>query len=350
MKQTILYLGVHSALLLAIFASQASTQTPLQVKGVGWAASTKLGPALATDGNNAYIAWVDSATSDIYFATLSTATNAWFNPQSVAGIASDGTAWTAESSATPGWGYDGSTFYLFWKGKSDNDIWFSEYSDGTWSAQARVEGSDPSWTAETNVSPSGTFVSWPVTLFWKGASSDKVWVSSFDDLTPGWTPQEVVSDLKTNAAPGSEASPNMGSGTVPIFLKSASNDNLYAWLGSTSYQVSGAGWAAETTKAPAAGLADDGFADVVFWKGKSTTSIWYSYNTGNPLVYGGPPVWSLQATVKDAKTNAAPSLAVADGPSIDVSLLAWKNASDDTVWYLSPFPGPPVPTVIHNKP
>jgi hypothetical protein len=346
MKQTTLHCNLTWALFLAVFAGQAFTQTPMQVAGAGWAASTKLGPALATDGNNAYIAWVDSSTTEIYFATLSSS-NTWINPQTVAGTTSEGAKWTAESSAAPSWGYDGSNFYLFWKGKSGNDIWFSEYGAGTWSTQAVVGGSSPSWTAESNVGPAGTFANGPVTLYWKGQSADKVWFSSFDDLAPGWTTQEVVSGLKSNLPPISESSPNMGT-IVPIFLKSTTSNDIAAWLGSTSYPVSGTGWVAETNQAPAAGLADDGFADVVFWKGQSGTSIWYSYNTGNPLVFGGPPVWSEQTTVSGAKTNAAPTVAVADGPSIDVSILAWKNASNDTVWYLSPFPGPPAGT--HTKP
>lgn len=104
-------------------------------------------------------------------------------------------------------------------------------------------------------------------------------------------------------------------------------------LDSEKYQVSGSGWAAKTTQAPAAAVDLDG-NDIVFWTGQTGTSIWYSYNTSTPLGFGGPPVWSKQETVSGAKTNAAPTVAEANGPSIAVSLLAWKNASDNTVWYL----------------
>ena len=126
MNETIVKLSAGLAFFLTILASQAMSQTPIQVKGSGWKASTNFAPALATDGNNAYIAWVDSATSDVYFAAFTG--SGWINAQPVSGTKLDGAVWTAESSATPAWGYDGLSFYLFWKGKTGKDIWFSQFS------------------------------------------------------------------------------------------------------------------------------------------------------------------------------------------------------------------------------
>lgn len=225
MKETIAKLGAGLALLLTILAGQAMSQTPMQVKGLGWKASTNFGPALATDGNNVYIAWVDSSTMDVYFSSYNG--YGWTNAQTVSGTKLDGSVWTAESSATPAWGYDGLSFYLFWKGKSGNDIWVSEYSDGTWSDQSVVEGSDPSWTAETDVAPAAAFLGWPVTLYWKGASGNKVWWDSDNDLTPGWGSQEILSGPTTDVAPGVESSPNSTASIVPIFVKAASSNDIY---------------------------------------------------------------------------------------------------------------------------
>lgn len=332
MKHAVLHLSVGLAVLLTIFASPVLAQTPSQVKGVGWKASTKLGPAVATDGNYAYIAWVDSATTDVYFATYAASGGGWYNAQAVGGTTSEGKTWTAEASATPSWGYDGINFYLFWKGKSGTDIWFSEYTDGAWTQQSVVEGTDPSWTAETSAAPAASFVSWPVTLFWKGATGDKVWASNLDDLGPGWDTQSVVNGFETNVAPCPESIPNGGSGVPAIFFKSASNNDIKVYVfSSTNYDVSGKGWVAETTAAPAATVDVDG-DDVVFWKGQTGTSIWYSFNLGTPLP--GAPSWSHQATVSGAKTNAAPSVANGNGPFIAMMFLAWKNATDDTVWYM----------------
>lgn len=318
------------ALFLTMLASQAVSQTPVQLKGSGWTASTKVGPALATDGKNAYIAWVDSATSDIYFATY-TGTG-WDNAQTVSGT-SGGKTWTAMSDATPAWGSDGTNFYLFWKGKSSNDdIWFSEYSDGAWSLQAVVGGADPSWTAETDVAPAATFDSWPVTLYWKGNPGNKIWTSSYNSFSPGWATQLVNGGPTTNLAFGVEACPNT-TGVAALFVKPASSNDIFAWLDATSFQVSGSGWKAETSQAPAAALDLNG-NDIVFWTGKTGTSIWYSHNESLTLVYLGAPVWSQQKTVSGAETNAAPTVAEANGPTLFVAFLAWKNASDNTVWYL----------------
>lgn len=319
------------ALFLTIWASPAMSQTPIQLEGSGWKASTNFGPALATDGNNAYIAWVDSATGDVYFATWTG--YGWLDAQPVSGTNLGGSVWTAESSATPAWGYDGLSFYLFWKGKTGNDIWFSEYSDGVWSVQAKVQSPDGSGTAETDSAPAAAFLSWPVTVYWKGASGNKVWWNSLNDLTPGWSGQEILTGPTTDVAPGVESDPNSTGSIVPVFVKSASSNDIYVWSDSTKYQVSGSGWAAKTTQAPAAAL--DAYGnDIVFWTGQTGTSIWYSSNTAASMVFGGAPVWSTQATVSGAKTNAAPTVAEANGPSIFVALLAWKNASDNTVWYL----------------
>ena len=332
MYATIVRFGAGFALLLTILTSRAISQSPVQLKGSGWTASTNVGPALATDGNNAYIAWVDSSTLDIYFATY---TGYGFDSaQTVGGTKLDGTVWTAQSDVTPTWGYDGVSFFLFWKGKSGNDLWFSSYNGTAWSLQQKVQGTSPSWTGETDVAPSAAFLSWPATLFWKGASGNKIWTSSFNDLTPGWLTQEITTGPTTNVAPGVESSPNSSGGTVPIFVKSASSNDIFAWVGTTTkYKVSGSGWTAETKQAPAAAL--DAYGnDIVFWTGQTGTSIWYSSNTSTSMVFGGSPVWSTQATVSGAKTNAAPTVAEANGPSIFVALLAWKNASDNAVWYL----------------
>lgn len=311
MRQRIERLSFGLAVLVAVFASQALAQKPVKISGV----STKLAPALATDGNYMYIAWVDSATSDIYYASEN---SGFTDAQTVGGTRSDGTTWTAESSATPAWGYDGVSFYLIWKGKSDNNIWFSTMSDGGWTLQALVQGTDPSWTAETKVAPAATFDSWPLTLYWKGASDDDVWTSSLNDIQPGWLTQSKTG-LKTNVAPCVGSDPN-GSEGSPIVTKDASNNYIYA----SGSQISGTDWVAETTESPAASVDGDGNT-VVFWKGQSSTSIWYSYRTGS--------TWTKQATVSGAETDLAPTVAIANGPSISVALVAWKNASNDTIWY-----------------
>ncbi len=329
MRQMITRFVIGLALFIGALAGQAAAQIQ-QVKGIGWAASTTVAPALATDGNNAYIAWVDSATSDVYYATWGASGSGWYNPKTVSGTNLSGGTWTAQSDAAPAWGYDGSFFYLFWKGKGGNKIWFSSLtSGGDWNIQSVVKGSG-GWTAETNVAPAATFTGWPVTLYWLGMSGESIWTSSLDDLAPGWTTQQVVKGWTTNVAPCVESSAN-SSDTPAVFLKDATDNGIAGFVTSKD-TVSGSGWAAETIQPPAAVLDVSG-QDLVMWTGQSGTSIWYSYNTGTPIGLGGVPKWSKQATVTGAKTYLAPAVAQANGSSGFISLLAWKNASDDTLWY-----------------
>jgi hypothetical protein len=336
MKQTIVHLNLVSALFLAGFVSQALSQT--QVTGLGWTANSNYGPAVATDGNYAYIAWVDSASSKIFFAQFYG--DGFGAEQTVSGPKASGGTWTAESSATPAWGYDGSNFYLFWKGLSGTDIWYSEYSDGDWSQEQTVSGTDPNFTTESNVAPSATFYNYPLSMYVRGATptSYRVWTSTLDDLEAGWSTQEVVSGYNsgTYAAPCPEQAPGSSQPYLPIFLTNSSND-VVVWVNS-SYPVSGSGWTAESTLAPAAYAqpTDPGEPDVVFWTGLTEKSIWYSYNTGTGLGYGGAPVWAHQQSISGTATDAAPSAAQADGPSISVAILAWKKAGATTLWYMDP--------------
>jgi hypothetical protein len=322
MKQTIVHLNLGLAMFLAIFASQALAQIT-QLSG----ASTNYGPAVATDGNYAYLAWVDSSSSDILVATFYTSSLEFGAGEPVSGTKSDGTTWTAQSSATPAWSYDGENFYLIWKGLSGNNLWWSEYSDGGWSQQELIEGSG--WTAGSNVGPAANFFSWPVTACWKGASSTKVWTSDLDYLEAGWSNEVVDSGLSTNVAPNIESAPNSSIG-YGIFLTNTSNIVV-----GNGYKVSGSGWTAESSASPAATL-DANNNDIVFWKGLSGTSIWYSTNTGTPLGSGGPPVWSHQATVSgaDAVTDQAPSVANGNGPYIAMLILVWKKAGANSIWYM----------------
>jgi hypothetical protein len=331
-----MHVGAILALGLTVFTTQLLSQTPQQVEGVGWTANSNYGPAVATDGNYAYFAWVDSASGKVFFAQFYG--DGFGSQQTVGGTTYEGDPWTAESSATPSWGYDGTNFYLFWKGVSGTAIWYSEYSDGMWTPQQTVSGTDPGWTADSNVGPAATFFNSPVSLYWRSATntSTKVW---FSEEYAGWSTQEVLGGYNagTNAAPSAEQAPSSGQPYLPIFLTNSSND-VVVWVNAKSYPVSGSGWTAESTLAPTAYAqpTDPGEPDVVFWTGLYGKSIWYSYNTGAALGYGGAPVWAEQQPISGTATDAAPSAAQADGPTINMAILAWKKAGATTLWYIDP--------------
>ncbi len=123
--------------------------------------------------------------------------------------------------------------YITWRGASSNKIWYSTFNGSEFTNQQVVAGSD--WTAESSAAP--TFQQ-STALFWKGVSKD-IWETPLP--SPSWT---------------------------------------------TQYQVTcdDPGFTAETSTSPAATLlfAADGtsnsFIYPAFWKGDASKSIWYSYS------------------------------------------------------------------------
>jgi hypothetical protein len=104
-----------------------------------------------------------------------------------------------------------------------------------------------------------------------------------------------------------------------------SSDNLN-WT--APVQVQGKGWTAETEQGPALTVASDGL--YVAWKGKgSSTEIWYSRWDGTS--------WTAQATVPNAKTASAPSLATISGGAA----VAWL--AGDSIAYTT------FPSGVDNK-
>jgi hypothetical protein len=84
--------------------------------------------------------------------------------------------------------------------------------------------------------------------------------------------------------------------------------------------VSGSGWTAETSVAPAA--ANFGGNVYLGWKGASSNQIWYTE---------GPSPWSHQATVSGALTTQAPALAA--GSALYLAWRGQSTASTDKIYY-----------------
>jgi len=95
--------------------------------------------------------------------------------------------------------------------------------------------------------------------------------------------------------------------------------------GFAQQQVSGSGWQALTTVAPA--VASSETLQYVAWRGQSSNSIWFSSYNGTS--------WTQQSVVSGsgwtAQTSAAPALTF-DANS-NLLWLAWKGASTDEIWY-----------------
>jgi len=371
-KQTLKHFALSLAVLgLALSASAGLGQSaPQQVAGTGWQALTDTSPAVAIgQGQTEYMAWKGASTNQVYFSVFNG--SEWTPQQEVGGIGLQlGEPWSAETSAAPSLSWAPPFLWLSWQASNGGAIMFSSWDGFGWSYPFEVSGTG--WTAETSNPPAfDGLTQFPQLVAWKGASSNSIWFS-YTNPSPaaegiGWTDQQTVGGsgwtAESNVAPALETTE--GSLTPYLFWKGASSDRI--WESYTNKGASGWAqqteiscepqWAAETNASPAAAAMGLGMVapnwDVVVWKGSSDNTLWYTYD-GNTGSSGLGCQWAHQRTVSggrkglfvggpwSAETNVAPALAfsanfigdVKSNPS--VAILAWKNATDNTILFLNP--------------
>jgi hypothetical protein len=330
MKQTMKHLHIGLALFLAMFANLGADQgwaqsTPQQVKGSNWEVLTEASPAVAINGSAKYMAWQGSNSNEIYFSTFTN--GAWTKPTIVGGT---DPSWTAETSAAPALAWDpvSNLVWLGWKAKSSSDeIWFTTWNGKTWASQAKVSGTDPNWTAKTGAAPALSYTHGAITLAWMGASSHEVWYTVWLS-SHKWASQIEVAGSKTSTGPAIESVTY-----AALWLwKGYSNEDIYFLNSST--QITDA----ETDATPTAFFYgfDDGQegTNVVFWKNSSDNSIFFTDDY--PDGFDGY-VRPVSGNGWNAETDVAPAVtSFVSGNGSTGSILAWKNASDHTVWFLDP--------------
>ena len=334
-------LSISLALWMASFAGQGLAQSvPQQVAGSGWQALTGTAPAVTTDGTLEYVAWKGATSARIYFSVFNG--TEWTTQKAVGG-----TGWTAESGASPAlaWDFKTGEIWLAWKGATSNAIYFSMWNHISWSAQQKVAGSG--WDAQTALSPAFAGSDFNgTTLAWKGVTTNKIWYTRWN--YPGWTTQQIVQGTtasgswiaQTNVAPAVEPA-----GLPSIFWKASSSDRIRTsvqnpplWAPQQVIACDNPKWVAETTVAPAAALFSNSVADTstdaVFWKDPSDNTIWYTYDGNETQLFCAPPA-TVSGSGWSAATDVSPATAGALGYST-ASILAWKNATDNTIWFLDP--------------
>jgi hypothetical protein len=110
---------------------------------------------------------------------------------------------------------------------------------------------------------------------------------------------------------------------VSVSKTSSENQDTFKW--ETAAQIRGkSGWAALTDEAPALGLAEDGTVYAA-WKGKGSQQIWYSSSSDGVT-------WHQQSTVPGAKTDRGPSLHMAAGLPVPMTV-AWRDGERNTIKY-----------------
>lgn len=259
---------------------------PLQenVPGVG----TTAGPSWTVhDGNSVWLAWKGSGTdTGIYVSSAPS-----LQPNASSGQYSftpQAKVLTLGTSASPAIASLNGTLYLFYKGASDNYIYWASSADGkTWVDKHLLALGDSLIAAandqhpKTSAAPTVASANNCLYLFWKGASGNQIWWSA--------------------------------------------SFNIGVWMDQES--ISTPGGTPETDASPAVAL--DGQTIHLAWKGKGANTIWWStYSTpinsgegGGQLVTAGP--WAAQSEIFSG-TTAAPAL-VCDGNG--VVWLAWTGAN-----------------------
>ncbi|MFZ1918906.1 MAG: hypothetical protein WAU58_15130 [Terriglobales bacterium] len=340
MKQSIGHLTIGLALFLASFANQGLAAN--QVKGSGWKALTTTAPAVAEDQNGTkYAAWQKAGSTQIVVATSPANSNTWTllgTSEGGAGVVG-GTTWTAGTSASPALAFNSQTnqMWLAYKGQSTpaDRIWFTKWNGTSWVAQQAV--SCTNGTPETDIAPAlggGD----DMTLGWQGAAATDIWTTAWDGS--GWGPQSTVHGSDPTWTAGTSTtpawiSPYVNGDPYVLFWKGNSTDiwmsenNAGGWETQTKVTCSTEpSWTYETSLAPAVAYNNqpDQGPYVVFWTSSSSTSILYSYGAENSCG------WSEPAAVPGAATNAAPAVVF---PLSGDYIVAWKKATNNTVWYYS---------------
>jgi hypothetical protein len=307
--------------------------TSEQVPGV----SNLDAPAATTIGGNYVLAWQtgDSSILWMQFPATNEQNTTQYDfgkQQSIADVASSG---------GPALATFKNKAWMTWKGEgSDSRIYISSLSGATWSLGTPVPA------IGTQSSPALTATSSELFLAWMGEHDNTIyWAKSSDGTT--WAAQQPVPGALSSDTPALAAFGD----TVYLAWKGASDARI--WL--TKYS-SGKGWGTATalsnfgtSNGPALGIGSTGNLHLV-WKGESDDNVWESFRASNGTA------WTPQAKISLVATNARPALAT-QTPASDANqvLLAWKGASDDTLWVgplddlrtvLPAPPPPPNPTTL----
>jgi hypothetical protein len=238
----------------------------------------------------------------------------------------------ALSSDAPAVATDGKTYFLAWKGQSDQTIWWTSCPATTgqnsydWAPQKQIPN------AASSAGPALTCLNGKVWIAWKGEDKDtRIFLASLEDST--WSPGVPVSGIGTSTAPALGATwakdPSNSVQFPPmLFLswKGESDDQIYL-----SKSSDGNAWS-QQAKVPGALSSDTpaliGYngALTIAWKGASDNSIWWGGWSGastDKAEWGGASI-----VAADFLTSAGPALAVDKDQNI---ILVWKGQSDATV-------------------
>ena len=192
---------------------------------------TSSGPAIASLNGTFYLFYKGASDNYIYWAT-STDGATWTDKHKLAlgnSVLSQNNNQNPQTSAGPAVASANNCLYLFWKGASDNDIYWTVTSDkanpGLWAFQQKV--TTPAGTPETVDTPAITLAAQTIHLVWKGQSDDNIFWSTYS--TPV-DPDGNNIDLQTTGPWSNQQQILSGSADSPAIV---CDGNGVVWLAYT---------------------------------------------------------------------------------------------------------------------
>src|SRR5271163_4476944 len=326
------------------------------IPGVG----TTDAPVWTVHGDNSvWVVWKGSGTdTTIWFSSApSLQPNSsgvyGFSPQSQVKTASGGTFGTSTGPAIASLN---GTFYLFYKGTSDNYIYWATSSDGlTWNDNHKlalgnsVLSQNNNQNPETGAAPAVASANNCLYLFWQGASDNNVyWTATSDNLNPGlWAFQQKVTTPAGTPATGDSPAIALAGQTFHLVCKGQSNDNIYWSTYSTPVNPDGNNLDLDTG-GPWSNqqqiLSGSAHSPAIVCDGNGV--VWLAYTGSNGGVsFAGLQngQWNPVYNRLGIGSSKGPAL-ISTGSSNAYIMMAWKGANNDGGIYYGTMIGPQVGT------
>ena len=208
-----------------------SAQSQLKTTS-GGTFETSSGPVIASLNGTLYLFYKGASDNYIYWATSSDGAT-WTDKHKLAlgnSVPSQNNNQNPETNVAPAVVSANNSLYLFWKGASDNNIYWTVTSSGEnqglWAFQQKV--TTPSGTPETSDSPAITLAGQTIHLTWKGPSDDNVGWSTYS--TPV-NPDGNNLDLNTAGAWSNQQTILTGSAHSPAIIRDGNNVVWLAYTG-----------------------------------------------------------------------------------------------------------------------
>jgi hypothetical protein len=235
-------------------------------------------PAMAVFNNKQYFSVKGATNNNIYI-------------QSKTGMGNY-SGWTTtpgQTTVSPALVVFNNRLYLFVKGATNNNIYYKSMdTSGTWNAWATVpdgflSSDSPAVTVHGNL----------LWVFVKGATNNNVYYKGMSD-TGAWTGNYIRLNGQTATAPSVATFTNYTGQEVWLFVKGATNNNIYYCIGTPpTWDVSWAQLSGQTNKTPSLAIHERYKRPYVTVKGATNNKIYYR---GYDLIEGWDHFWTEIAT------------------------------------------------------